>query len=49
MPQKTGCAGSNKIMLMVRQTDKKRTNEWTELHQFQKEPRYDGDLSHRQV
>ena len=30
---------------MDRQTDKKWTNEWTELHQFQKEPSYDGDLS----
>ena len=28
-----------------RQTDKKRTNKRTELHQFQKEPSYDGDLS----
>ena len=26
-------------------TDKKRTNEQTELHQFRKEPSYDGDLS----
>ena len=26
------------------QTDKKRTNEHTELHQFQKEPSCDGDL-----
>ena len=31
------------------QTDKKRTNEHTELHQFQKEPSYDGDLSACQV
>ena len=28
-----------------RQMDKKRTNERTELHQFQKEPSYDGDVS----
>ena len=28
---------------------KKRTNESTELHQFQKEPSYDGDLSPCQV
>ena len=27
-----------------RQTDKKRTNKQTELHQFRKEPSYDGDL-----
>ena len=27
------------------QTDKQRTNERTELHQFRKEPSYDGDLS----
>ena len=25
-------------------TDKKRTNKQTELHQFRKEPSYDGDL-----
>ena len=25
-------------------TDKKRTNKHTELHQFRKEPSYDGDL-----
>ena len=31
------------------QRDKKRTNEHTELHQFQKEPSYDGDLSPCQV
>ena len=30
---------------MDRQTDKKRTNEQMELHQFRKEPSYDGDLS----
>ena len=36
-------------MLMDRQTDKKRTNKQTELHQFQKEPSYDGDLSPFQV
>ena len=30
-------------------TDKKRTNKHTELHQFQKEPSYDGDLSPCQV
>ena len=34
---------------MERQTDKKWTNEQTELHQFQKEPSYDGDLSPCQV
>ena len=27
-----------------KQTDKKRTNEHTEFHQFRKEPSYDGDL-----
>ena len=31
------------------QTDKKWTNKQTELHQFQKEPSYDGDLSPCQV
>ena len=31
------------------QTDKKRTNEWTEFHQFRQEPSYDGDLSPCQV
>ena len=31
-------------MLMNRQMDKKHTNKQTELHQFQKEPSYDGDL-----
>ena len=31
------------------QTDKKRTNEQTEFHQFRKEPSYDGDLSPCQV
>ena len=30
---------------MDKQSDKKRTNEQTELHQFRKEPSYDGDLS----
>ena len=29
---------------MDRQTDKKRTNEQMELHQFRKEPSYNGDL-----
>ena len=32
-------------MLTDRQMDKKQTNEQTELHQFQKETSYDGDLS----
>ena len=27
----------------------KQTNKWTELHQFRKEPSYDGDLSSCQV
>ena len=36
-------------MLTDRQTDKKRTNEWTELHQFRKELSYDGDLFPCQV
>ena len=36
-------------MLMDRQTDKKRTIELTELHQFRKEPSYDGYLSPCQV
>ena len=31
------------------QTDKKRTNERTELHQYRKEPSYDGDLCPCQV
>ena len=32
-----------------RQTDKKQTNEQMELHQFRKEPTYDGALSPCQV
>ena len=36
-------------MLTGKQTDKKRTNEQSELTQFQKEPSYDGDLSLYQV
>ena len=32
-------------MLTYRQGDRKRTNEWTVLHQFQKKISYDGDLS----
>ena len=36
-------------MLTNRQTDKKRTNKWTELHRFRKDPSYDGDLSPCQV
>ena len=36
------------IVWKRRQTDKL-TNEWTELHQFRKEPSYDGDLSPCQV
>ena len=34
---------------MDRQTDKKRTNERTEFHQFPKKPSCDGDLSPCQV
>ena len=34
---------------MDRQTDKKRTNEQTALHQFWKEPSYDGGLCPYQV
>ena len=34
---------------MDRQTDKKWTNKHTELHQFRKEPSYDGDLCPCQV
>ena len=34
---------------MDRQTDKKRINEQTELHQYRQEPSYDGDLSPSQV
>ena len=41
---------SSETEIMVnRQTDKKRTNEQTELHQFRKQPSYDGDLSPCQV
>ena len=32
-----------------RQTDKKRTNEQTEFHQYRKEPSYDADLCPCQV
>ena len=35
--------------MLTDKQDKKRTNEQTELHQFQKEPSYDGDLSPCQV
>ena len=36
-------------MLTNRQMDKKHTNERTELHQFRKQPSYDGDLCPCQV
>ena len=36
-------------MLTNTQMDKKQTNEQTELHQFQREPSCDGDLSPCQV
>ena len=36
-------------MLTNRQMDKKQTNERTDLHQFRKEPSYDGDRSPCQV
>ena len=36
-------------ILMDRHTDKKRTNEQIELHQFRKEPSYDSDLCPCQV
>ena len=36
-------------ILTDRQTDKKRINEQTELHQFRKEPSCDGDLFPCQV
>ena len=36
-------------MWMDGQTDRKRTNEQTELHQFLKEPSYDSDLCPCQV
>ena len=36
-------------MLMDKQMDKNQTNKRTELHQFQKEPSYDGDLFPSQV
>ena len=42
-------SGNKKCGRTDRQTDKKRTNEQTELHQFRKEPSYDGDLSSSQV
>ena len=34
---------------MDRQTDEKRTNKWTEFHQYRKEPSYDVDLCPCQV
>ena len=34
---------------MDKQTDKKRTNEQTGLHQFREEPSYDGDVCPCQV
>ena len=36
-------------MLTNRQMDKKHTKKQTELHKFQKEPSYDGDLCPCQV
>ena len=36
-------------MLTDRRTDKKRTHELTDLHQFQKQLSYDGNLSPCQV
>ena len=42
-------SGDEKCGWIDRQTDKKRTNKQTELHQFRKEPSYDGDLSPCQV
>ena len=35
--------------MLTDKREKKQTNEWTELHQFQQEPSYDGDLSPSQV
>ena len=40
--QKRKC-GQKNIQKTDKQTEK-RTNEQTELHQFQKEPSYDGDI-----
>ena len=45
MLQKAGCAGNIET---DKQTDKKWTNEQTEVHQFRKQPSYE-DLSHCQV
>ena len=36
-------------MLTDRQMGEKQTNKQTELHQFRKEPSYDGDLSPCQI
>ena len=55
LPVKFEFNWTNRFQVRVRngnfdgQTDKKRTNEHTELHQFRKEPSYDGDLSPCQV
>ena len=52
MPEKAGCVGIKKVLNLKsrnkklnRETAKKWTNKQTELDQFRKEPRYDGDLS----
>ena len=50
MPEKAGCIGIKKALKsrnkkLNRETAKKLTNKQTELDQFRKEPRYDGDLS----
>ena len=42
-------SGNEKWGQTDRQTDKKQTNERTELHQFRKELSYDGDLCPCQV
>ena len=42
-------SGNENVDRRMDKRTKKRTNERTELHQFQKEPSYDGDLSPCQV
>ena len=44
MPQKAGCAGN-----IDGQTNGQKMDKQTEVHQFRKQPSYDGDLSPCQV
>ena len=49
LPVKFEFDWTNRFRVRVRKRKFWRTNEQTELHQFRKEPSYDGDLSQCQV